>query len=171
MWVQAPWGMTWDGKEFIGEPVKLDWRTATSLFGRGISVPALTSNLYTKKMDNSDFLSGYSKGTCTVSFAGKTDWRLPTAKEIDAIGFYDEDLGYGSKLNFGTAEKSDELRERFFPNLQKLTGNWLWSANNQGGDIAWSIDGNWGPGDNKIHVEGLYHVSETVLRKQVKASR
>ncbi len=90
MWMQAPWGMGWNGKTFFGGPIQISWIDATTLFGRGIrtrpkgeyeeyvySQNSRKANFWEK----SDIRYGWTPGACQVSFAGFHDWRLPTAKE------------------------------------------------------------------------------------------
>jgi hypothetical protein len=124
MWIQAPWGMNWGGGSmFRGAPIKLVWSGATKLFGGGETIPSPTATL--SKEGVAAYILGhdYKRGKCTVTFAGHSDWRLPTAKELLTIGDYPQ-----------------ELREKLFPNILELTEstNDFWSANDQTPDEAWA---------------------------------
>lgn len=80
MWIQAPWGMEWNGKRFKGECIPISWKTATRLFGfagtihhgAGLKKEHIETYGYNK----------YKRGCCTVEFSGYSDWRLPTAYEL-----------------------------------------------------------------------------------------
>lgn len=65
----------------------------------------------------------YKKGKATVLFAGYTDWRLPTAYELNTLGFINKIDG---DYEYSYAKKSWDLRERLFPNLKKNTAYQLW---------------------------------------------
>ncbi len=85
MWVQAPWGMRWQGgSTFEGEPCRLSWLDATRLFGRGTAVGLSDSGtiaLSASQIGSTSFSAGYARGSCRVTFAGHDDWRLPTVAE------------------------------------------------------------------------------------------
>ena len=147
MWIQAPWGMTWDGEKFLGEPIKVDWWNATSLFGKGVTLGYPVGTLSEEHLERSKFENGYTKGKCTTSFTGYSNWRLPTAFEINTLGFTDPS-GNIKGHERSRSEAANSLRERLFPCLGRITGNyWLWCAHEQGGGMAWAVDGSWAPGD------------------------
>lgn len=85
MWVQAPWGTRWlGGSKFSGEPCQLSWLDATRLFGRGTSVELSESGtiaLSASQIGSTSASLGYSRGSCRITFAGYSDWRLPTVAE------------------------------------------------------------------------------------------
>ena len=85
-WLRAPYGMTWNGKYFTGEPEKFDWFEATSQFGKGNVVDAFDENNSNFNIDKliqgSRKENGYTRGSETVHFAGRNDWRLPTISEF-----------------------------------------------------------------------------------------
>lgn len=150
MWIQAPWGMDWNGQHFAGNPIKLDWYTATELFGRGGYMKGLGANLI---VDNSSEAAKvkYTKGSCRVKFASSESWRLPTAMEMNTIGFYKKD---DTLYDSSSSEESKKLREHLFPSLATLTEKYfLWTANEAGSNTAWAVDGVWPPGDFKYSQE------------------
>ncbi len=147
MWIQAPWGMEWNGEWFVGEPVKVNWRDATELFGRGVPLGFPVGSLSRKHLEASKYGNGYTRGKCSVDFAGFQDWRLPTADEINALGFFDPD-GRLEGYEYSGAPKASALREKLFPTLRASDkAHWLWCAHEQGAGIAWAVDGSWPPGD------------------------
>jgi hypothetical protein len=89
MWIQAPWGMKYDGSIFSGTPEHINWTIATKLFGKGNFAYADREQSSYKATDWSlcSFSSGYTRGICSVEFAGYTDWRLPTAPECCMANF------------------------------------------------------------------------------------
>ncbi len=38
MWIRGAWGMIWDGKACVGDPIRVSWLEATHLFGLGTLV-------------------------------------------------------------------------------------------------------------------------------------
>lgn len=89
MWIQAPWGMVWNGAFFSGKPISINWFDAVKLFGKGAPVYISPEEnreigdgaLPPELMNRSSLQSHYTKGSCTVNFAGFTDWRLPTSED------------------------------------------------------------------------------------------
>jgi hypothetical protein len=153
MWIQAPWGMTFNGKKFKGEPVKLNWHDARKLFGYGGMIPHPSSALRKEAIKAYGYLE-YKRGSCTVEFSGYRDWRLPTAEELLTLCLcVDTEHKSESKYNgYRTSldTKSMELKEVLFPALLNrfITS---WSANDIGSDLAWFLDGAHSPslGDYK----------------------
>lgn len=144
VWIRAPWGMFWTGYEFVGEPISVSWLEATTLFGRGVYVEGIHD---LAAMSEDDFAAssaahGYTPGTCRVTFAGSSEWRLPTAAEWRTI-------------NGAKCETMDSLRmlfpqvhyERFWSanGRSKFEGGWRsiysWFARWSEDDkiIAWSM--------------------------------
>ncbi len=148
MWIQAFWGMKYDGKCFKCQPVNLDWFEATHQFGCGgiISKPAALRMEDIKGKDNNK----YKHGRCSVDFAGHIDWRLPTAKELLTLSFCETDDYRGSSKyegyrHFGD-EKSEALRKKLFPDCPYIYA--VWSAN-ENGAYGWCLDGHDNLGDYK----------------------
>lgn len=85
-WIRAPWGMTFSNGTFSGEVIPIDWRLATSLFGRGAAVTY--ERTHTSKFLDAQLEDGYQRGRCVISFDGKSDWRLPTAHELNTLAHH-----------------------------------------------------------------------------------
>ena len=126
MWIQAPWGMTYNGKKFKGEPVELNWDDATQLFGFGGAIPYTDGRLRKEDIEAYEDAS-YIRGSCEITFSGYRNWRLPTARELLTL--------------FVTTALRDtrvkQLREQLFPDH---SGNMFWSANDLAKDWAWLFD-------------------------------
>lgn len=148
MWIRAPWGMNWNGREFVGEPVRLDWYEASHYFGKGAAAGHNpTGTISEKDLTTSNLMDHYQRGKASVLFANYDDWRMPTAYELNSLSFVvKEEEGYRSF----SSDKAVALRERLFPNLKNLSQNLLWSANLAHSGCAWAVDGNWPPGDVKL---------------------
>jgi len=103
MWIQAPWGMEWNGKKFKGESLKVSWDDATKLFGFGGTLPKTAA--LTKENIEQYGHKKYKRGSCVVTFSGYSDWRLPTAKEVLSLNFWDGksivDSEFGYSYSFG----------------------------------------------------------------------
>ena len=151
MWIQAPWGTTWDGEKFLGEPVRITWRDATELFGASVPLAGCGASLGEQDLAQSNYRNGYRKGQCAVLFAGETDWRLPTAFELNTLGFCQpDDPAPGFERSWSPAARS--LRERLFPDLVDSKGEfWIWCANNKSYSTAWAVDNSWPPGDFEMN--------------------
>lgn len=88
MWIQAPWGLKYTAQGFEGKALRINWDDATKLFGRGsfqysdrwCSTPEPLTN-DPRDWEATAFEQGYKTGLCTVQFAGRNDWRLPTVQE------------------------------------------------------------------------------------------
>lgn len=153
MWMQAPWGMVWDGEFFIGEPVRLNWYDATKMFGKGVLVQRREADnpnlgdgvLPPELMEKTVRWNGYTNGSCQVSFAGYSDWRLPTCDDF-----------YRTILRHIFSGIKEEDREKEKEILKKVFGDWdaanrfwnyfFWTAN---GRIYKDFFEKWGL-DNKV---------------------
>jgi len=147
MWIRAPWGTTWDGTHFVGEPIKMSWYDATHLFGKGSYIKGTGASLKPKQIENTANTKKYTKGTCTASFAGHSNWRLPSAFELNTLGFYTSEK-VSEAYSRSSLEAPTLLREQLFPGLGKASENYfLWSADEAGSACAWAADGSWPLGD------------------------
>lgn len=127
-WIQAPWGMVWNGDTFKGTPISIDWRKATSLFGKGTKVKGWKQDgtdmgvLKPDLMDASEKHNGYEKGSCIIEFAGHNDWRLPTCVEFHKTMFFSND-----PFNRREIEQSVyDLLNQIFVNVNNHS---FWTAN------------------------------------------
>ncbi len=160
MWIQAPWGMIWGGSEFKGEPIGLYWKEATKLFGKSVEIPHPGGGLHREIIEAFGLPDTYKNGTCVVTFAGYSDWRLPTAKELLTIKFYDYSLGESSGYDYWSSENTKRLREKLLPTIESdlkrknASDFWSWSANDRGDETAWASDGRGSVGDTKKKREG-----------------
>ena len=151
-WIRAPWGTTWNGEDFVGNPIPIKWREAAELFGKGISVKKPFPTL-TLEQRPTNFKENYTKGSCKVTFADYDTWRLPTAAECDALQFYvpldmDHDL---YKLH---DQERLTLRAQLFPFLvafskQNNLKYKLWSADIADVHSAWTHHGSTSLDDTK----------------------
>ena len=160
MWIQAPWGMEWDGRAFAGTPIRINWWHATELFGRGEAIGVASSGLSQAQLAAA--IKAPARGSCTIEFAGQHDWRLPSARELDAIGLYDpasDDAGFVDPW----CEGASQLRARLFPNLRRLSYDFaFWSANEQGPATAWAMESSATIGDYAKKAEKCVLVVRTV---------
>jgi hypothetical protein len=161
--IRAPWGMTWNGAGFQGEPIKLTWDEATRLFGRGAAVPYEVGGTMARfgkgKREASVFRHGYDRGRCVVDFAGCHDWRLATAEELQrmsasldpmdesggAEGLATRDERYAWAWR---GESSWPIVQRLYPEFAARLPH-LWSATGLGSGLAWAFDGSFPVGDHE----------------------
>ncbi|MDQ8191322.1 PH domain-containing protein [Roseibacillus persicicus] len=159
-WVRAPWGMVWNGSAFEGEPILMDWSTATRLFGEGEEIGFAGAELYGEQLMKSAYSKGYKAGRCAVSFAGQSDWRLPTAAELDCMAAYlsfrdprREQLPDWVGRNWSWAGLDNRAAmQRLFPEWSRNQVN-LWTATGVGAGTAYGFDGRFPVGDLKCQLE------------------
>ncbi|MCP4976226.1 MAG: hypothetical protein GY931_08710 [Maribacter sp.] len=95
MWIQAPWGMNWNGKTFTGEPIVISWVDAKNLFGKGeFSGKSQYGRLNNCELNGVRYEKGFVRGKCRIDFSGTDDWRLATAHDWKAIQFMSERFDY-----------------------------------------------------------------------------
>lgn len=157
--IRAPWGMQWEGDRFHGVPVQLTWPEAVGLFGRGsdvgYDVGGTMAMFGEAKRQASAYAHGYEVGRCRVHFAGRVDWRLPTADELGRLSaslqcFISETRHHRTDEEFGwdwRGEKNWSLVQLLYPEL--FPGPQLWSATGLGGGLAWAYDGSFPVGDHE----------------------
>jgi len=163
-WIRVPWGMVWDGESFTGEPILLSWDEATKLFGRGKTVMSTSSALHGDLLKDSAFENGYKYGSCHVDFAGFTDWRLPTALELDTFAAYEQN-SYGDWMWRG--KKNLPLILSLYPEWGAKSCH-LWTATSNGLGISWGFDGRFPVGDCQTHQKyGVVFVRETAKHQVV----
>lgn len=153
MWIQAPWGMNYNGKKFKGERIKLTWREAKKLFGYGGKISHTGSALRKEDIEKYPH-NEYKRGICEVRFSGYRDWRLPTAEELLTLGLFVEKESWEKDTNYDgydspSAPKSKQLRETLFPDCPDIYFQGVWSANDNG-EYAWGSDGQDSMGDFNV---------------------
>lgn len=147
MWIRAPWGMNWNGKEFVGQPLSLNWLDAANYFGEGPAAGQNPTGTITEKdLINSKSLVNYKQGKATVLFANYENWRLPTAYELNTLGLVSENDENYRSLDI---DKPEKFREKLFPGVKAITGNFFWSATKAHSGCVWGVDGGWPLGDMK----------------------
>ena len=144
MWVQAPWGMQWEGgSSFSGEPCLMPWVDAKRVFGCGVRVglaPDFTIGLSADQIRSTEFDAGYTWGSCRVVFARYGDWRLPTLAEWQTVMGFDYKeletvlhLGYDKYYWTATERREGMLHD--LPFLRSIH-NCAWAAN----AMRWILD-------------------------------
>ena len=126
MWIQAPWGMTFNGKKFKGEPIKLNWDDARQLFGYGGRIGHEVGFL--KPQFEQYGRKEYKRGSCKVEFSGYEDWRLPTAPELLNLSFYHH-------------MQNTKLWDELFPAISNPYTT-FWTANDMLSNEAWCFNDN-----------------------------
>lgn len=138
MWIQAPWGMEWEGGgKFLGAPCLLTWVEAKDLFGCGVRAdlaPNGTIGLSREEIRATRPELGYKKGSCRVSFAGFDDWHLPTLEEwYSVLGLSRErrgdvlQIGY-DQYYWSSTERHEPVHESRFKFFNSGHGC-AWSTN------------------------------------------
>ncbi len=135
-WIQAPWGTEWNGEEFIGEPMAMTWRNASDLFGASDYV-AIYSKIRPADLVNTPSKGTYRKGRCTVNFAGKEDWRLPTAFELATLLMDVPDISDWDEEK-RLKQEGVQIRKQLFPGLEYAPDKFtVWTANTASIGCAW----------------------------------
>ena len=127
MWIQASWGMIWNGGKYIGNSIDLPWSDAKKLFGEGVFTGKTEyGTLSMEQLNNISFDHGYTSGACRIHFAEFSDWRLPTADEWKTIQFNSSRYSYPDMKS----EDRERYLETLFPNIDHhrrywtATGKW-----------------------------------------------
>lgn len=151
MWIQAPWGMDWNGKFFQGNSIPINWIDATTYFGKGApGYSKATGVISSQDLNNSKDLNHYKKGKCKIMYNSYEDWRLPTAYELDTIAFFDKSEEY---WKFQDRSEANALRKELFPNIDNILKRKIWSATQAADACAWASSGNWTLIDEKWNLE------------------
>ena len=124
MWMRCSIGQTWNGASCEGKASEVRWKQV-------MAIPKYFG-----------------------SYAGYSDWRLPTIKELNTLVYcsngktiqYKED-GYGSKGGCGKNYKRPTIEQSVFPNTA-ASGYWSSSPNANSSDNAWGVDFYNGNGNN-----------------------
>ncbi len=144
-WVRAPWGTTWNGTDFIGNPQPIKWRDASDLFGKGIFIRSPFPALSLEKRPT-NFKENYTKGSCKVSFADSDKWRLPTAAEADILQFYSNPSIKDRDVYNLREKEATVLKQQLFPYMSAFSQKdglkyKLWTADIADTQCAWSFHG------------------------------
>lgn len=148
MWIQAPWGMQWNGYEFTGSPLLFSWVEAKEQFGCGVRVGLAedgTIGLSASQFRSTAVEFGYVGGSRSIFFAGYGDWRLATLADWYTLLGLEREGGDIEKRNtvlqLGQDQDYWTANERYEPRhdwkkLNKLTEFFTgpkyyvaWSAN------------------------------------------
>ena len=143
MWIQAPWGMEWNGSTFTGHPIEINWHDAAEMFGSGTIVRGHEQYAHLSEPDfhNAKYENGYTPGNCTVDFAGCKDWRLPTAAEFNTLYAHQINNflpGEEDKRRHSETDRDRSIVEyyRLLEVFKHCAGSYFWSATmkwNKGG--------------------------------------
>jgi len=134
----GPWGTSYKNGGFSGEPILLTWKDAVRFFGRGSTVSISLGCLTGQNLERSSKRHGYTSGCVRVNFAGHSNWRLPTAIELDLLAMCEE-------YNY-SAEPARQSRKAMFPYYADTDISELWSATG-GGGVDWYLPDWWPIGD------------------------
>ena len=114
MWMQAPWRMIWNGSEFSGKPILINWVEGTDLFGKGSLVKGKGGDLARipdEDIPKTSIRHGFEQGSCIVQHAEHSDWRLPTVEELNTLMFNSESLDV--KLGLYSSVRNEMLMSIF----------------------------------------------------------
>lgn len=158
MSIRAPWGMEWNGDQFVGKPITANWMDATGLFGKGVFA---AYPLYFNKLDRVEG-QALERGRCKVRFAGFDDWSLITVSQFHTLFAPTEEpsahnLGLGwedPEREQKVAAAKEELRShiwpqagtpsptiaRLYPELSNCRMR-LWTADNAQDNCGWAFVG------------------------------
>lgn len=123
MWIQAPWGMDWNGETFTGKPINISWVKAKNLFGKGLFTGKTRyGRLDLNELYEIKYEKGFVNGSCKIKFSEFDDWRLATADEWQTIQLTSGRLDYSS-IEF---DKRKEDVKKLFPYTK--TNQTFWTA-------------------------------------------
>ena len=127
MWIQAPWGMNWNGSIFTGKAIEISWVDAKNLFGKGeFTGKTEYGRLNSDQLNEIRYEKGFSRGKCRVEHSGYDDWRLATAHDWKSIQFMSDRFDYP---NMGFEQRKEHLKKLFpytntYQKFWTSTGKW-----------------------------------------------
>lgn len=127
VWIQAPWGMNWNGRIFTGKAIEISWVDAKNLFGKGeFTGKTEYGRLNSDQLNEIRYEKGFSRGECLVEYSGYDDWRLATAHDWKSIQFMSDRFDYP---NMEFDQRKEHLKKLFpyantYQNYWTATGKW-----------------------------------------------
>lgn len=112
MWMIPFYGESWHDHRRTGQPISLSWLEAVQMFGRGRRInlsgqmaisPVLRGEDSGCPQVSAGAYTNYIPGNRSLSFAGYSDWRLPTIEEC--LSFSKEDYSYEFNRRLGGMQR------------------------------------------------------------------